>query len=102
MTPLTLTKTTDPRGRQVLKAAGEIDLSNTAAFESAFAEVEGPLVVDLTEVLYIDSAGMSVLFTHAERVEVIATPLLTPLLEMSGLTSMTTVRGVEDHAADSP
>ncbi|MET9230041.1 STAS domain-containing protein [Lentzea sp. NPDC003310] len=96
MTPLTLTTTTDQRGRPVLKAAGEIDLSNTAEFESAFADVDGPLVVDLTEVLYIDSAGMSVLFTHADRVEVIATPLLTPLLEMSGLTSMTTVRAAED------
>jgi len=75
--------------------AGEIDLSNTATFETALAENKGPLVVDLTEVHYIDSAGMSVLFTHAERVEVVATSLLVPLLEMSGLTSMATVRGVE-------
>ncbi|MFD4638273.1 STAS domain-containing protein [Lentzea sp. NPDC058436] len=96
MTPLTLTKTTDPQGRPVLKVAGEIDLSNTDAFEKALADTKGALVVDLSEVHYIDSAGMSVLFTHAERVEVIATSLLTPLLEMSGLSSMTTVRGVGD------
>ncbi|GHH40160.1 STAS domain-containing protein [Lentzea cavernae] len=95
MTPLTLTTTTDPQGRPVLKVAGEIDLSNTATFETALAQNKGPLVVDLTEVHYIDSAGMSVLFTHAERVEVVATSLLVPLLEMSGLTSMATVRGVE-------
>ena len=75
---------------------GEIDLSNTETFEKALSGTRGPLVVDLTEVHYIDSAGMSVLFAYAERVEVIATSLLTPLLEMSGLTSMATVRGVDD------
>ncbi|WP_089917977.1 STAS domain-containing protein [Lentzea albida] len=95
MTPLTLTTTTDPQGRPVLKVAGEIDLSNTESFEKALAGTKGPVVIDLTEVHYIDSAGMSVLFAHAERVEVVATSLLTPLLEMSGLTSMATVRGVD-------
>ncbi|MGZ3144322.1 STAS domain-containing protein [Lentzea chajnantorensis] len=94
-TPLKLTKTTAADGRSVVKAAGEIDLSNTRAFAAALSGTTGPLVVDLTEVHYIDSAGMSVLFAHAERAELIATPLLTPILEMSGLTSMTTVRGVE-------
>lgn len=92
MTPLTLTRTTDERGRQVVKASGEIDLSNTDAFETALAATTGPLVVDLTEVHYIDSAGMSVLFAHAERAELIATSLLTPLLTMSGLGSIATVR----------
>ena len=80
----------------MVKAAGEIDLSNTATFAAALADTEGPLVVDLTEVLYIDSAGMSVLFTHADRAELITSPLLTPILEMSGLTSMATVRHVEE------
>lgn len=89
---MTLTRTTDAQGRQVVKASGEIDLSNTEAFESALAGTTGSVVVDLTEVHYIDSAGMSVLFAHAERTEVIATPLLTPLLKMSGLGSIATVR----------
>ncbi|WP_089951538.1 STAS domain-containing protein [Lentzea xinjiangensis] len=93
-TPLTLTRTTDQRGRSVLKAAGEIDLSNTAAFAAALSDAEGSLVVDLTEVHYIDSAGMSVLFAHAERLELIATPLLAPILTMSGLTSMAKVHGI--------
>ncbi|MCX2946881.1 STAS domain-containing protein [Lentzea sp. NEAU-D7] len=94
-TPLKLTKTVDPQGRSVIRAAGEIDLSNAETFAAAFAGTTGPLVVDLTEVHYIDSAGMSVLFTHAERTELIATSLLSPILEMSGLTSMTTVREAE-------
>ncbi|RDI34687.1 anti-anti-sigma factor [Lentzea flaviverrucosa] len=75
---------------------GEIDLSNAEAFAAAFADTTGPLVVDLTEVHYIDSAGMSVLFTHAGRAELIATSLLAPILEMSGLTSLTTVRTTEE------
>lgn len=75
---------------------GEIDLSNAEAFAAVFADTTGPLVVDLTEVHYIDSAGMSVLFTHAERAELIATSLLAPILEMSGLTSLTTVRTTEE------
>ncbi|WP_258949979.1 STAS domain-containing protein [Lentzea californiensis] len=95
-TPLTLTKTVDPQGRSAIKAVGEIDLSNAEAFAAVFADTTGPLVVDLTEVHYIDSAGMSVLFTHAERAELIASSLLAPILEMSGLTSLTTVRTAEE------
>ncbi|KOV78210.1 STAS domain-containing protein [Nocardia sp. NRRL S-836] len=95
-TPLTLTTTTDRQGRPVVKAVGEIDLSNTEAFAAALAGTTGPVVIDLTEVHYIDSAGMSVLFTHAERTELISSPLLRPILEMSGLTSMATVRRAEE------
>ncbi|WP_090096983.1 STAS domain-containing protein [Lentzea jiangxiensis] len=94
-TPLTLTRSEDSQGRSLITAKGEIDLSNTGAFASALADVEGPLVVDLTGVTYVDSAGMSVLFAEAGRLEIIATPLLGPLLEMSGLTSMATIRGLE-------
>lgn len=79
----------------MVKAVGEIDLSNTAAFSAALAETPGPLVVDLTEVLYIDSAGMSVLFTCADRAEIVASPLLAPIIEVSGLTSMAKVHGME-------
>ena len=99
-TPLTVTKTVDAQGRSAIKAVGEVDLSNAEAFAAAFADTTGPLVVDLTGVQYIDSAGMSVLFKHAERTELITNPLLVPILEMSGLTSLTTVRESEpsdDH-----
>ncbi|MFD9700965.1 STAS domain-containing protein [Lentzea sp. NPDC059081] len=94
-TPLTLTKTTDEQGRSVVTAVGEIDLSNSDAFAAALEDTTGPLVVDLTEVTYVDSAGMSVLFIHSERAELVVTPLLAPIIEVSGLTSMATVRGME-------
>ncbi|MFD5827222.1 STAS domain-containing protein [Lentzea sp. NPDC060358] len=90
-----MTRTTDAQGRSVVRVAGEIDLSNTDSFAAALEGTTGPLVVDLTEVLYIDSAGMSVLFAYADRAEIVATPLLAPIIEVSGLTSMATVRGME-------
>lgn len=92
---MTLTRSEDSQGRSLITAEGEIDLSNTGAFASALADVEGPLVVDLTGVTYVDSAGMSVLFAEAERLEIIVTPLLGPLLEISGITSMATIKGLE-------
>jgi ABC-type transporter Mla MlaB component len=48
--------------------------------------------VDLTEVEYLDSAGLSVLFAHAERLELIAPPLLEPVLTVSGLADLVSVR----------
>ncbi len=93
---MTVTKTTDQQGRCLVKVSGEIDLSNTGAFAEALADTTGPLVIDLCEVLYIDSAGMSVLFAYADRAELVASPLLAPIIEVSGLTSMATVRGMEE------
>ncbi|MCK2215782.1 STAS domain-containing protein [Actinomadura sp. ATCC 31491] len=53
-----------------------------------------PLEVDLTGVAYIDSAGLTFLFDHAERIEIVAGPLLGSALTVSGLTELTTVRGL--------
>ncbi len=51
----------------------------------------GHLVVDLTAVEYLDSAGLAALFPHAERIQLVVTPLLEPLLTISGLADLTTV-----------
>ncbi|MFI5833324.1 STAS domain-containing protein [Micromonospora sp. NPDC051300] len=95
-TALTLTTSDDPDGTRVLTAVGEIDMSNAADFGAALADAvrpDGdPLVVDLTKVEYLDSAGLAVLFPHAERVALVAGPLLEPLLTISGLADLTTVR----------
>jgi anti-anti-sigma factor len=97
--PLTLTAGRCPDGTALLTAAGEIDLSNSRDFAAAIdtaLDTElgagGRLVLDLTAVEYLDSAGLSILFTHAERLELIATPLLEPVLTLSGLADLTTVR----------
>ncbi|MEV1092000.1 STAS domain-containing protein [Streptomyces microflavus] len=92
-TPLTLTARSRPDGTPLLKAVGEIDMSNTDALAAALDATAGPLVIDLTEVDYLDSAGLSVLFAHADRLELIAGPLLIPVLTISGLADLTTTRG---------
>ncbi|KAB1908097.1 STAS domain-containing protein [Micromonospora tulbaghiae] len=95
-TSLTLTTSDSPDGARVLAAVGEIDMSNASAFADALAEAvrpDGePLVVDLTKVEYLDSAGLAALFPHAGRIALIAGPLLEPLLTISGLADLTTVR----------
>ncbi|BCY12040.1 STAS domain-containing protein [Actinoplanes sp. L3-i22] len=94
-TALTLTTGQDPDGAPVLTATGEIDMSNAETFAAALAEAVRPagpaLLVDLTAVQYLDSAGLAALFHHADRIEVVTGPLLAPLLAVSGLADVTTV-----------
>ncbi|WP_182901825.1 STAS domain-containing protein [Microbispora sp. H10830] len=94
-TPLTLTPGVRPDGAALLTAAGEIDMSNTDALEAALESTPGPVVLDLTSVEYLDSAGLSVLFAHADRITLIANPLLTPVLTISGLADIATVHDGE-------
>ncbi|MFF0261764.1 STAS domain-containing protein [Streptomyces microflavus] len=89
-TPLTLTASRRPDGTTVLTAVGEIDMSNSQSLAAALDDAPGPLVLDLSDVEYLDSAGLSVLFPHAERLELIAGPILEPVLSISGLTDLTT------------
>ncbi|MER5373219.1 STAS domain-containing protein [Streptomyces sp. NPDC002553] len=93
-TSLTLTPGRRPDGAAVLTVVGEIDMSNAGELDKAIASVDGPVVVDLTAVEYLDSAGLSVLFRHTDRVEVVATPLLAPVLTISGLAELVTVHGL--------
>ncbi|MBB5957288.1 anti-anti-sigma factor [Saccharothrix tamanrassetensis] len=98
-TPLTLTPGTRPDGTARLTVAGEIDLSNSADFARAVEATEGRLLVDLTAVDYLDSAALAVLFTHADRLELVVRPLLMPLLTISGLTDLTTVHTTTPDSA---
>ncbi|MEU8279627.1 STAS domain-containing protein [Microbispora bryophytorum] len=97
-TPLTLTPGVRPDGAALLTAAGEIDMSNTDALEAALDSTPGPVVLDLTSVEYLDSAGLSVLFAHADRITLIANPLLTPVLTISGLADIATVHDGDPDA----
>jgi anti-sigma B factor antagonist len=90
-TPLTLTPGRRPDGTALLTAIGEIDMSNTEVLGEALASTTGPLVLDLSGIEYLDSAGLSVLFPHADRIELIANPLLKPVLTISGLADLTTI-----------
>jgi anti-sigma B factor antagonist len=95
-TALALTTGVRPDGAPVLTAVGEIDMSNADTFATALTDAVtsaagAPLVVDLSAVDYLDSAGLSALFEQADRIKVISGTLLAPLLEISGLTELTTI-----------
>lgn len=94
-TPLTLTPERGPDGTVVLKAVGEIDMTNSDILAEAIQDTPGRVVVDLSGVEYIDSAGLSVLFIHAERIEVVVPSVLASVVAFSGLSTMTTVHGVD-------
>jgi anti-sigma B factor antagonist len=103
-TPLTITPGRSPDGTAVLKAVGEIDMSNSHVLAAALEGVRDRVVVDLTEVEYLDSAGLNILFTHADHIELIAGSLLTPVLTISGLTDLITVTvpGTQDPPVPAP
>ncbi|MFC4071664.1 STAS domain-containing protein [Actinoplanes subglobosus] len=95
-TELTFTTGSASDGAVVLTAAGEIDMSNADAFADALvaavADAGGArLIIDITEIHYLDSAGLAALFAQADHIELRTGPLLAPLLEVSGLTDLTTV-----------
>lgn len=98
-TPLTLDTARGSDGKFVLVAAGEIDLSNIDTFNlaltSAATEATGgdrALLVDLSAVEYLDSAAISALVRHADQIEVVAHPILMPVLRISGLSELTSVQ----------
>ncbi|AGS66982.1 STAS domain-containing protein [Streptomyces collinus] len=102
-TPLTLTSGRRPDGTVCLTVAGEIDMSNAGSLAEALDAHAGPVVVDLTGVEYLDSAGLSVLFAHADRLQLLVTPLLEPVLTVSGLTDLATVHALgPDHRPSPP
>ncbi|GHE85273.1 anti-anti-sigma factor [Streptomyces werraensis] len=90
-TSLTLAPGRGPDGAARLAVGGEIDMSNAGRLAEALDSSRGPLVVDLTEVEYLDSAGLSVLFAHADRLTLVVPPLLEPVLTVSGLAGLSTV-----------
>ncbi|MFF0311135.1 STAS domain-containing protein [Streptosporangium sp. NPDC004379] len=96
-TPLTLAASRRSDGTPVLTVTGEIDMSNAGTLDDALAGAadDGRLVVDLAAVDYLDSAGLTVLFEHAPHIELVANPLLAPVLSISGLVDVTTVHGLD-------
>lgn len=98
-TPLTIRTSQQPDGSTILTAAGEIDQSNADALAGALADLtaqpeHGPVTVDLTAVEYLDSAALAALFPHAGSIRIRATPLLGPVLTISGLSELTPIDGI--------
>jgi anti-anti-sigma factor len=88
---------------------GEIDLANAAAVKRQIVEAISnqltEVTLDLTTLIYIDSAGLRVLFTLGTRLETlqIALELLVPtespirrMIELSGIAAAIPVRPARD------
>jgi len=93
-TPLDINTEDRDDGTRVLIASGEIDLSNVEDFSGALtaAGTDGAmLIVDLSEVMYLDSGAINVLFANAGRIRLIANSVLMPVLRISGLTDVAPV-----------
>lgn len=99
-TPLQVHTKRRDDGTTVVMAAGELDLSNVAEFSEALGaavrtggDVTGvtPVRVDLTRIEYLDSGAISVLFEHADAINVLVNPILMSVLTVSGLDKVTTV-----------
>ena len=94
-THLSLSTHLRPDGTPVLAASGEIDMSNASAFGAALDQATAGgarLVVDLTAVEYLDSAGLAALFAHVPNLHVIVAPLLSTVITVSGLDELVTVQ----------
>ncbi|MCZ8379973.1 STAS domain-containing protein [Mycobacterium sp. CPCC 205372] len=97
-TLLTLDTARRDDGRLVLRAAGEIDLSNIDDFDQALSAATATLeqdderlIVDLSALEYLDSAAINALFVRGEQIHVIAPQLLMSTLAMTGLTELVPV-----------
>ena len=98
-TSLELSTRRGPDGIPVVTAVGEIDMSNADKFQAALGQAAaegGRVVVDLTRVEYLDSAGVHALFAYTPGIQLIASPLLAPVLAISGLSDITSVRDLQD------
>jgi anti-anti-sigma factor len=92
-TPLTLSTDSRADGTLVLSATGELDLSNVEVFADALATAvksvrDHHLSVDLSGIEYLDSGAISVLFDHADGIQIVVNPILMPVLRISGLTEV--------------
>ena len=71
MTPLAV-KRSRSDGYQLLSVEGELDIATAprmiAALTEALADMDSPLVVDLTEVVFMDSTGLALLMNARRRV----------------------------------
>jgi anti-anti-sigma factor len=104
-TLLTLDTARRDDGKLVLIAAGEIDLSNIEAFDHALSTATteavrsgASLTVDLSGVEYLDSSAINALFSRADHIDVIAHPILMPILAISGLSELVDIESVPPTA----
>ena|SRR5919109_3320370 len=81
------------------KLAGEIDISNAEAvedaLEGAMGNTDSGLILDLSQVSYVDSAGIKVLFRLANRLQTRRQRLRIVIPETAVIKVVLTVTGLE-------
>jgi anti-anti-sigma factor len=91
-----LTIACDDRGRQVLHVVGEVDLASVSALRDALEQLVrnagGSVVIDLSDVGFMDCQGVAALFEAAGRaraagigLSAIASPACERLIGLTGL-----------------
>jgi anti-anti-sigma factor len=95
----------------VLHVRGDVDLATAPKLQAALEELDtGAVVVDLTEVTFLDSSGLSALVQARKRLTegptgatfrlVVARPSIRRVLEVTGLTQVFTVCETLDEATE--
>ncbi len=59
-----------------------------------YAALDGQatLTIDLSGIDYLDSGAINLLFSHADRIELVVNPILLPVLKVSGLADVVNVQ----------
>jgi anti-anti-sigma factor len=86
----------DPTGTPVVILSGELDSSNAASLREQVASIPPqpirPLIFDLTDLRFMDSAGIAVLIGAAENASSVSlrnpSPIIRRVLEATGLSSV--------------
>jgi anti-anti-sigma factor len=94
--PIEIKTGSDPSGAPLVTVAGEVDASNAVALQEAVATVtagEPPHVIfDLSALRFIDSAGLAVLLTAANKVDAVhlrhPSAAVRRVVELTGLNSV--------------
>ena len=90
----------DTAGNPAIVVSGEIDISNAAHFSRALkgsvSNLDDELVLDLSQVTYVDSAGIRVMFDLARRLKDHQQRLLLVVPQGSGIRRSLTLGGLLD------
>ena len=86
----------DPTGTQVVILSGELDSSNAASLQERVASIPPQptrrLIFDLTDLRFMDSAGIAVLISAAASASSVSlrnpSPIIRRVLEATGLSSV--------------
>ncbi len=59
----------DLKGSRIVVLRGELDMSNVQHLKNVFAQLDGagPLVIDLSDLTFVDSAGLNAIAIHGRR-----------------------------------